>query len=234
MTDASLGRDQTRKYFGGFDLLCIRVGYDLDDTFPYNSPLWYLDILIQMYVLYFVVTFFMRDFPKWVSATMSGVLSAVGLFIVLNGGKALLAPLNATGRGLYCFFAGILLAESYRLAENRPFARRAAFAASAFLPLLTICTLHARLPNDHFNEIFTYALWVPLIYITYYLTSLGKVHADLNSAAFTASMMGLILIVSAISCRVEEWSEHDNGVGPRIDGPTDLPEGTSCGSARGT
>lgn len=147
------------------DLFCIRTGYGFDYAFPYNSALWYIDILLQMYIVYFVFAFFLGNFSRIVTVLASALLSGAGLFIVLREGTEFWGTINVNGRGLYCFFAGVLLAEIFTWLEEHPRLKKVFVAIAIGAMIWTVCMIRTPLMTARFNEIFTYSLWLPLIYV---------------------------------------------------------------------
>lgn len=100
-----------------FDLFCIRTGYGITQTFPYNSALWFICVLGLMYLFYTCVC---------AIASGSKTVYFMACSVMLLFGWALLSKQvsffvfqEITGRGCCNFFLGTILYEIYEFYRER-------------------------------------------------------------------------------------------------------------------
>lgn len=90
------------------DLFCLRTGYGSTEQ-PYNSPLWFINILAQIYVIYFVYTKFLRKrFGSF------GYAFFIVLGITTYRDKNAFPVLYVVLQALMNFSIGVLIYELYK------------------------------------------------------------------------------------------------------------------------
>lgn len=94
------------------DIFCIRAGWGLSTSPPYNGPFWFIDVLLMMYLLFWLVANLSKgDREKFLLGC--GLLTIVGLFVLSSKTEYFVFDDRYAGRGLSTFFIGCILYEIY-------------------------------------------------------------------------------------------------------------------------
>ncbi|MBO5468957.1 MAG: acyltransferase [Lachnospiraceae bacterium] len=99
-----------------YDVLCLRTGWGIKFDFPYNSPLWFIDVLLIMYIIYFFICKNSNDKRDQYIVCCIGIV-LVGLTLLLNNVSWFIFE-EITARGYCNFFGGCLLFELYSIADQ--------------------------------------------------------------------------------------------------------------------
>ena len=65
------------------DIFCIRAGWGISASPPYNGPFWFINVLLIMYLLFWVIVKNAKEDPG-IFCLESGLLTITGLFILSN------------------------------------------------------------------------------------------------------------------------------------------------------
>lgn len=126
------GLDTMPNLFGFIlDLFGIRTGYGIHSSFGYNGPLWFINVLFLMYILYYFVVYVSKGQTGYVVVCLTLALFAVSQQAI---GTIAVFVLNANCYvGIAGFFIGTLLYEIYDYYSSSPAAMtRICFLCIAF------------------------------------------------------------------------------------------------------
>lgn len=104
-----------------YDLLCIRGVWTPD--FPYNSPLWFCNVLLLIYILYAFITFLSKKLNRS-GGVYFGLLVAfamVGFALLMNPSFTFLCFREVPGRGMLNFFIGAIVYEAYEKTNSNKY-----------------------------------------------------------------------------------------------------------------
>lgn len=106
------------------DIFCIRSGWGLSTSPPCNGPFWFVDVLLMMYLLFWLLVKLSKgDGGKLCLGC--GLLTIVGLFIISSKSEYFIFDDRYAGRGLSTFFIGCILYEIFiRLDISTKFNRK--------------------------------------------------------------------------------------------------------------
>ena len=94
------------------DILCIRSGWGLSKSNPYNGPMWFIDVLLMMYMVFWVIVKVSKG-DKGKVCLGCGMMTIVGLFILSSKTEFFIFDDRYAGRGLASFFLGCIIYEIF-------------------------------------------------------------------------------------------------------------------------
>lgn len=151
------GLDTMPNLFGFIlDLFGIRTGYGIHSSFGYNGPLWFINVLFLMYILYYFVVYVSKGQTGYVVVCLTLALFAVSQQAI---GTIAVFVLNANCYvGIAGFFIGTLLYEIYDYYSSSP---------AAMTRICILCTA------------FTVSVWSG-IYFNLHFPGIGVLPDDSN------------------------------------------------------
>lgn len=90
------------------DIMLIRTGYGIGIGNPYNQPLWFLDVLFIIYIVYYFIIYIFKSHSKW-AALIITLFSAASI----HGGIWIPLPDTRVLYALFAFFMGNSLYNLY-------------------------------------------------------------------------------------------------------------------------
>ncbi len=159
------------------DCLCIRFGWFSYNSMPYNGSLWFVDILLVMYLFYYICCKFKKHYT-----IASIAFFVLGLFLSYNKGVINLPLINdGTASGFMNFFAGVLLYELYLTAYKN---KKSIIAWGAIFGSLSVCGYGLNLLNSTIDITLTFlgdyslflvfAVWPFLIWTAIFFSPMEK------------------------------------------------------------
>ena len=147
------------------DVLCLRSGWGLQIAFPYNSPLWFIAVLLIMYLLYYVVCLLAKG-SNTRYVTLCCFIFTIGITLIYNRHIFFYTIQEVTARGYCNFFMGCLLYEVYRMTRNNTaLIKRYNLLFILFVTVDVVVYLlgHPSIWGD-FRIVFMFLLWPALIW----------------------------------------------------------------------
>lgn len=158
------------------DVLCLRTGWGIENEFPYNSPLWFIHVLLIMYLLYYFVCWITSGSnTRYIMACW--FIFILGLVLLFNRNIYFFTIQEISARGYCNFFIGCLLYEIYIKTINKDAViNRYNFLFVMFLAIDVIVYLsgHTTIWGD-FRVVYMFLLWPSLIWVSLHLKWLERV-----------------------------------------------------------
>ena len=102
------------------DGLNIRLGYGFSNTFPFNSPLWFINVLMICYVLYYLLVHSLYAKHRTWYWGCSMIIWFLGMARLIGAGYGDFFIYNGfTAVGCSNFFLGVLLFDLYEYGRSR-------------------------------------------------------------------------------------------------------------------
>ncbi len=198
------GLDTMPNLFGfTLDILGIRTGYGMHSYFGYNGPLWFINVLFIMYILYYLVSYLCQG-----RAVYTGVCIALVLFSVSQQAIGTIScfVLNSNCYiGIAGFFIGAVLYEIYDYYEESPGSLKR-IRSLCFMLIIIICAAiylnvhfpgQGVLPEDsnlwvNYSLVLTLVFWPSLLLI-------------LSGIRIPSGMQGLTWLFSRLSTSIYIW-----------------------------
>lgn len=148
------------------DMLNLRSGWLNANTFPYNSALWFVDVLLIEYLFYILICTAVNK-NNHIYEICCFVAAMLGLFLVKNPAINVFMFNSLVGRGTLNFFTGVLFCELYLYCSSHASVRSYLVIFSVIvLAAILICIVLQR--SDLLGDtriVFTWLLWPCLLYV---------------------------------------------------------------------
>lgn len=104
-----------------YDLLCIRGVWTVE--FPYNSPLWFCNVLMLLYIIYAFVSFITKKLgsSKGVYFALITAFLMTGFALLMNPSFSFLCFREVPGRGMLNFFIGTVVYEMFDKLKDKKY-----------------------------------------------------------------------------------------------------------------
>lgn len=161
------------------EILGLRTGYNITNSFGYNAPMWFINVLLLLYLIYYVITYLCKTRTKYIVICL--ILTVFALSQADYASFAFFIFEQPVVIGMLGFFAGVLLYELYDYyKESRAAMKRLSIMFIVLLAAgiaVIFANIHWFAPdaglvaaetNDLFGRIrvtLLVLIWIPLIFL---------------------------------------------------------------------
>ena len=151
------------------DILCVRTGWYVPCSFPYNGPMWFANILFIVYIIYVLICLAQSFCKKFdISLVLYAVFALAAYVCQLTPDVNVFIWQGTTRRGIAMFFIGCLVYRFYKHCQEKNYKTLPVTIISYVLAIASAVLFvlyHDKIDGDIFIRIYMLTCWPEILWL---------------------------------------------------------------------